>query len=280
MSEPTVKISQPSEPAIVSSPSTSDGQTTQQFPSNAITLPSKGLLYPEGHPLRQGFIELKWMTAKEENILTTESYIKQDIVIDKFLQSMIVSPKFDYEDLLIGDKDALVIGSRIYGYGEEYEVTVTAPSQKQQNVKIDLNDIKPREVDYDSFNADNEFVYEFDSRKTGKTKLVFKLLTIRDTKEIEDRLKKYRKAGSADTQITSRLFQMIVSVNGETDRHIVKAFIDNDFLAQDSRKFREYVNKLQPGMNMEIELVDEETSEPFRSKVAIEPHFFWPDSRV
>lgn len=272
MSEPIVKVSQP-QPV-------EEPIKAEKYPTNVVQLPSQGLLYPEGHPLRQGWVELKWMTAKEENILTTESYIQQDIVIDKFLQSMIISPKFNYDDLIIGDKDALIIASRIYGYGEEYEIKVTAPSGKEQTVVVNLNDIKPREVEIEKFNGENTFEYEFESRKTGKTKLTFKFLTIKDNREINERLKKYKKAGSPDTQITSRLFQMITSVNGETEPNVIKMFIDNDFLATDSRKFREFVNSIQPGMNMEIELVDEATGEPFRTKVTIEPSFFWPDIRV
>jgi hypothetical protein len=90
-----------------------------KFPTEVVELPSKGLLYPEGHPLSSGTVEIKYMTAKEEDILTNLNYIKQGIVIDKLLQSLIVTP-FDYDDLLVGDKNSLMISARVLGYGKEY----------------------------------------------------------------------------------------------------------------------------------------------------------------
>ena len=72
-----------------------------QFPTEEVTLPSKGLLYPEGSPLRKGVIEMKYMTAKEEDILTNQNYIANGTVIDKLIKSLIVS-EVDYNDLLIG----------------------------------------------------------------------------------------------------------------------------------------------------------------------------------
>lgn len=253
----------------------------QKFPTNIVELPSTGLLYPENHPLSKGTVEMKWMTGKEENILTTESYIKNDTVIDKFLESMVVSPKFKYDDLLIGDKDALIIASRIYGHGEEYTFTVATPSGNKQEVTVNLNDVKHLSPHLAAFNGQNSFEYSFVSKKTGETIiLTFKFLTVGDNNEIKDRLKKYKKVGSPDAQVTSRLFQMITSVNGDTNPMIIKAFVENDFFVQDSRKFREYVKSIQPGIDTEIEVVDEATGEPFRSKIDIGLQFFWPDAGV
>jgi hypothetical protein len=93
-----------------------------KLPTEMVELPSKGLLYPEGHPLAEGKIEMKYMTAKEEDILTNQNYIRQGIVIDKLLQSLIVT-KFDYNDLLIGDKDAIMMAARVLGYGKDYKFT-------------------------------------------------------------------------------------------------------------------------------------------------------------
>lgn len=249
------------------------------FPTNIVPLPSKGLLYDSMNPLSQGSVEMKFMTAKEENILTTESYITQRVVIDKFLQSMVVSPKFNYDTLLIGDKDALVIASRIYGYGEMYNIEVNTPSGRKMKVEINLQDLKWKEVDESIYANGNRFTYQFENR-VGKYTLEFKFLTVGDQKKIDEKLKKYRVVGSADTQVTTRLQQMILSVNGSEDPNFIRLFIDNEFLANDSRKFREYVASIQPGVNMEIELEDEDTGEPFRTDVTVGPSFFWPDSRV
>lgn len=247
------------------------------YPSNIVQLPSKGLLYPEDHPLRSGKIEMKFMTAKEENILTTESYIKDGTVIDKFLQSMIVSPKFNYDDLLIGDKDALLIASRIYGYGENYDIVVNTPSGNKQNVTINLSELTNKDIDETLYGNGNDFSY---TTPLGGKVLRFRLLTVGNQKAIDAKLKKYRKAGSADSQITTRLCEMITSVDGNSDQVFIKLFVENELRAPDSRSFREYVASIQCGVNMEIELVDEETGDSFRTSIAIGPNFFWPDAGV
>jgi hypothetical protein len=252
-------------------------QKSNLFPNNIIALPSKGLLYEVVNPLSKGTVEMKFMTTKEENILTTESYIKQGVVIDKFLQSMVISPKFNYDSLLIGDKDALIVASRIYGYGEIYPIEVTTPSGKKQKVEINLEEIENKEVDESLFTTgENRFNYAVNGRN-GKFEIEFKLLTVGDQKKIDERLKKYKTAGKEDRQISARLQQMITSVNGNSDANFIQVFVENDFLAKDSRAFRDYVSKLQPGPNMEIELTDEETGDSFRTQITIGPNFFWPD---
>ena len=252
-------------------------QKSNLFPNNIIALPSKGLLYEVDNPLSKGTVEMKFMTTKEENILTTESYIKQGVVIDKFLQSMVISPKFNYDSLLIGDKDALIVASRIYGYGEIYPIEVTTPSGKKQKVEINLEEIENKEVDESLFTTgENRFNYAVNGRN-GKFEIEFKLLTVGDQKKIDERLKKYKTAGKEDRQISARLQQMITSVNGNSDANFIQVFVENDFLAKDSRAFRDYVSKLQPGPNMEIELTDEETGDSFRTQITIGPNFFWPD---
>lgn len=249
------------------------------FPHNAVSLPSKGLVYELDNPLSKGLVEMKFMTTKEENILTTESYIKQGIVIDKFLQSVIISPKFNYDSLLIGDKDALILASRIYGYGEIYTIEVTTPSGNKQKVDINLEEVPNKELKEDLFKNENRFVYEYESRNQ-KYSIEFKLLTVGDQKRIDERLKKYKTIGKEDKQVTIRLEEMILSVNGNSDKNFITLFLENEFLAKDSRKFREYAASIQPGPIMEIEVIDEVTGEPFRTQITIRPDFFWPDAGI
>ena len=117
------------------------------FPTEVVELPSKGLLYPEDSPLSSGTIEMKYMTAKEEDILTNINYLQQGIVIDKLLQSLIVSD-VNYDDLLLGDKNALLIAARVLGYGKDYEITyggekVTVDLSKLENKILEMaQDIK------------------------------------------------------------------------------------------------------------------------------------------
>jgi hypothetical protein len=112
-----------------------------KFPTELVDLPSKGLLYPKDHPLSSGKVELKYMTAKEEDILTNQNYLKDGTVIDKLLQSLIVT-KFNYDDLLVGDKNSILIAARVLGYGKDYTFNyngdeITPKSSIFQNNQID-----------------------------------------------------------------------------------------------------------------------------------------------
>tara|TARA_R110000822_G_scaffold128195_20_gene263938 strand:- start:485 stop:1420 length:936 start_codon:yes stop_codon:yes gene_type:complete len=248
-----------------------EGNKKSSYPTMIVDLPSKGLLYAENNPLSVGTVEMKFMTAKEEDILTTESYIKKGVVLDKLFQSLIVS-KINYDTMLIGDRDAVMISARIYGYGEIYESKITTPSGETQTVTIDLNDIPHKELDESIYSErDNKFQFT----TSAGNKIEFKLLTNGDQKEIQNNLKKVKRGDSRDTQLTSRLFQMIQSIDGNDDPRFIKAFIENDFRAMDSRKFREYVNDIQPGIDMSIDVVDEGTGDSFRTNIAIGLDFFW-----
>ena len=112
-----------------------------KFPTEMVELPSKGLLYPEGHPLSNGKVEMKYMTAKEEDILTNQNYIKQGVVIDKLLQSLLVT-KFNFDDLLTGDKNAIMIAARVLGYGKDYAFTYNG-----EEINIDLSQLRTIELD-------------------------------------------------------------------------------------------------------------------------------------
>lgn len=244
------------------------------FPTEIVELPSKGVLYPEGHPLRDGKVEIKYMTAKEEDILSTESYIKSGVVIDKLLQSLIVSPKFDYNDLIIGDKNAIMFAARAYGYGENYEFTVTAPSGNKQTASINLHEIKHKELPENL--TVNDFVFTLPK---SKQVINFKVLTVKDDQEIESALKKTRPAGSRDPRLTLTMGKMITAVDGVTEPGVIKGAVEN-MLVSDGRALREYASSVQPNINLEIDCVDEVTGETFQSSIALGPKFFWPDARV
>ena len=111
-----------------------------KFPTEMVSLPSKGLLYPKENPLSSGQIEMKYMTAKEEDILTNANFIKNQTVIDKLLQALITS-KVNFDDILIGDKNAILVAARILGYGKDYSI-----EYKGQQQVIDLTTLKDKEL--------------------------------------------------------------------------------------------------------------------------------------
>jgi len=242
------------------------------IPTETVELPSKGLLYPESSPLASGSIEMKYMTAKEEDILTNQNYIQKGIVVDKLLESLIVT-KVDYNDILIGDKDALLIASRILGYGKDYEFTFAG-----EKIKVDLTTLPNIELDASLVEGrKNEFTYKLPY--TDNT-ITFKLLTQRDEKAIQKELDGLKKvAPNSSQELSTRMKYMITSINGSTERPVVREFVDKAFLAKDARAFREYYGKIVPGIDTTIshefgDGVEEDLTIP------INANFLWPDFGV
>jgi hypothetical protein len=267
----TTKLAQEHEAAIV------EQNKQNLFPTQVVPLPSKGLLYPSDNPLSLGYVELKYMTAKEEDILTTESYIKSGVVLDRLFQSLIVS-KVNYDDILLGDKNAIMVAARIYGYGEKYETSITTPNGTSQKFTVDLTELKHKEFDVSKIvPGENRFTFKLPVR--GNV-IEFKLLTNGDQKKIDDFLKKSRRPDGRDQQLTTRLRHMILSVDGETDPAFIRLFIENELLAPDSRALREYIKEVQPDVDMSVEVFDEDTGEPFRGSITLGLDFFWPDLRT
>ena len=249
---------------------------TSAFPTQMVELPSKGLVYPPESPMATGLVEIKYMTAKEEDILTTESYIRNNIVYDKLLQSIIVNPLVVrlYDQLLVGDRNALIIAARLYGHGEIYDIEVDTPSGNKQKVSVDLNDLKPKELtNLDLYKNQNQFFFK---TPFGKNNIEFKLMTVGADKAVSTKLKNYKAAGR-DTQLTDRLKAMIISVDGNDDPNFINLFVEG-MLARDVKEFRKYIAEIQPNINMEIEVVDEATGEPFPHSVTLDASFFWSNT--
>ena len=246
--------------------------TNFTLPTEQVDLPSKGLLYPKDSPLASGTIEMKYMTAKEEDILTNQNYIQKGIVVDKLLESLIVT-KVNYKDLLIGDKDALLIASRILGYGKDYSFTYAG-----EDISVDLTTLKNKELD-STLIVDGKNEFTFDLPHTDNV-ITFRLLTQKNEKEIQreiDGLKKITPSATKD--LSTRMKHMITSINGVTENSAVRDFVDNGFLAKDARAFREYYGKIVPGINTTIshefaDGVEEDLAIP------INANFLWPDFGV
>jgi hypothetical protein len=238
-----------------------------KIPTEEISLPSKGLLYPESSPLASGRISMKYMTAKEEDILTNANYIRQGIVIDKLLQSLIVTP-IDYNELLVGDKNAIMIAARVLGYGKDYNFTYNG-----KEVTVDLSVLEDKKVDESLFNRGvNEF--SFTTPKI-ENNLTFRLLTHGDEKKIEAEVNGMKKVNpDVSTDITTRLKHMITSVNGDREQKSIRDFVDNHLLAPDARALREYYGKVTPDVNL-IFKPEDYTGEGIA--VPINLSFFWPD---
>jgi hypothetical protein len=245
-----------------------------KFPTEIIQLPSGGKLYPEGHPLASGTVEMKYMTAREEDILTNQSYIKQGVVLDKLFQSLLVT-EFDYNDILVGDKNAIMIAARVLGYGKEYEFEATGPSGTKQTITADLTKLGEKDVDTSSI--DNETQTITLTLPASKRTVTIQLMTHGIQKKI-DREKQGLKKLKRDASVTTMLKHVITSIDGDDETKTIRHFVDNELFALDSRYMRNEIKKVTPDINLEIDCIDEEDGEPFRCAVDIGLDFFWPDS--
>jgi hypothetical protein len=249
-----------------------------KFPTEFIDLPSKGLLYPADSELAKGVVEMKYMTAREEDILTSANLIKQGVVLDKLFQSLIVS-SINYNDLLIGDKNAIMIAARVLGYGKDYEVEITdpfSPDDKQKEV-IDLTSIQPKEYDFDSITPNqNEFEVKL---PISKRQVVFRLMTHGLEAKIKEEVKsqlKFTKASGIDRDLSTRMKYMIVSVDGNQDRPYINNFVDNELFAQDAKFLRERIKQTTPDLDMTFVFTSNITGESQVMDMPMDVSFFWP----
>lgn len=244
---------------------------TSKFPSEIVELPSKGLLYSEDSPLKSGKIEMKYMSAKEEDILTNQNYISKGVVIDKLLQALIVDDKVSYGDLLVGDKNALLVAARVLGYGKEYEFNYGGEKEV-----IDLSQLKEKDVEWSKF-KEGENSFEFTLPASGKN-ITFKLLTHADEKKIEAELKGLAKIHKDNVpELTTRLKYMITSVDGESESKTVRDFVDKELLAIDSRAIRKAISDLQPDVDLKFY---PSTGPEEGVDIPIGINFLYPDARI
>ena len=259
-----------------------------KFPTEIIELPSKGLIYEKDNPLSSGKIEMKYMTAKEEDILTTQSYIKDGSVLDRLFQALIISngegAPVKYTDITVGDKNAVMVSARILGYGKDYEVEIDDPTQPGtiQKETIDLTQFESTE--YDGTNQTelhkNEFSYELPQ---SKRTITFQALTESKERKIKHQLEEQKKKSrrvkdATDKQLTTRLKNTILSIDGDTSQESINHFVDNELFAADSRALRGQINSVVPDIDLTYEFISEETGERRDMLLPMGVTFFWPQS--
>lgn len=252
--------------------------TKYDFPTEVIGLPSNGLIYPETNPLSIGTIEIKYMTAREEDILSSQNLIKKGIVLDKLFESVVVSEGVNIGDISIGDKNAILLATRILGYGAEYNVEVTDPfTLENQKVTIDLSKVKTKEIDETILNRENRYEFEL---PTSKKKIKFKLLTHKDEIDINAEIQALNRLTKGDNtisqEVSTRLRYIIQEVDGNNDRGFINNFVKNNLLARDSKVFRDYVKSISPDMDFKYEFTSELTGETEALDIPFGVGFFYP----
>ena len=244
------------------------------FPTEVISLPSKGLCYPEASPLSKGEITIKLMTAKEEDILTSSNLIRKGLVIDKLLESIVVEPGVALGDLLIGDKNAILIATRVLAYGPEYNVTVNDPVENEPvETKVDMGKLSIKEVDESKLNRQNEYPFVLPQ---SNVPIKFKLLTHADELAINKDIEAAEKTLKQGNEVTTRLRRIILEVDGNRDVGFISSFVVNQLRAADSRALRKYIQEITPDMDLTFDYTSPFTGEKEALRVPIGLDFFYP----
>jgi len=249
---------------------------TFDFPTQVISLPSEGRVYPESNPLSKGTLEIKYMTAREEDILADRNLINKGIVLQKLLESVVVQPGVNPDDLIVGDINAVYLATRMLGYGPDYDVEVTDPfSGEKQKVTIDLSQIQTKDIDFSKLNSQNRYELEL---PVSKKKLVVRLLTHKDEKDINaeiQALERLSKGKSVGTDVTTRFKYMIVEVDGNSDRGFINKFVPN-MLAGDTKALRAFFKEISPDLNMKFDFTSDVTGEMEALDIPFGISFFYP----
>jgi hypothetical protein len=280
MNDETITLTRPQTQNPVASQPSTESKSETKYPTEIIDLPSKGVFYSPDSALSSGTVELKMMTAKEEDILTNQNLIKRGIVLDRLLESLIVNKKVNISDFLLGDKNAIFFASRRLAYGDKYgPLQMKCPSCKESNeITVDLSEIKYKEFDetkYEKGINNFKFILPY-----AKRTVTYKLLTSGDEIAIENELKALQKIklNGTSPEVTTRLKYMITSVDGNTDKKFINSFVDNELMSRDSIELRRSIRENTPDVDANFNFVCEQCSHQERVAVPLSVTFFWPEA--
>jgi hypothetical protein len=233
-----------------------------KVPSIIIKLPSGGITYPTTNPCSTGQVEMRYMTAWDEDILTNASYIKEGVVLEKLLETLVVSPGFNWKTLIDADREWLIISARIAGYGEEYPVIVKAPTGNNITATVNLNKLKITPIPLTSC-GNGEFEYEL----AETHKLKFRFLSSWEMNNL-----------SAEAAVSSFLLASICEINGNRDKSEIEKFVRYQMTPAESKKFRQHVQQNVPTIDLTYDfsyVTPEGNEETFQSRFPIGSDFFW-----
>ena len=244
----------------------------------SVPLPSKGIIYEsEGSLFGTEHLEIKPMTAREEDILTSRAYIKNGSVISKLISSCLIDKSIEPDDLISGDRNALLIALRITGYGSDYELEISCPAcSKTSKNSFDLSSLRLKRLEIDPVEI-GQNLFEVRLPVTKKNVKV-KFLTGHDEREmmiINDRKKK--SGLNIDSSITDRLNRSIVEIEKITDRNKISMFVQN-MPVRDSLALRKFLDRYEPGVDMKSRMTCNHCHEESEVELPIGPTFFWPDA--
>lgn len=272
MSEGKIPIRRPVNPAELAKPA-----EQPRYPTDTVSLPTKGWFYPEGHPLSKGEVEIKQMTAREEDILANQDLIKRGLVLDKLLQSLIVNKDINVKEVLVTDKNAIFIAIRRFAYGDNYAVNFICPQcGVRAKIDIDLSLLKERTVDVEKFpKGQNNFSFTLPK---SNTVITYKILSQLDDDAIDKELEGLKKISKENvSEVTTRLKHIITSVNGSEDKETIRKFVDEELLAVDARALREAIKENTPEIDMTFDFKCSNCDCERRMGIPLGASFLWVD---
>jgi hypothetical protein len=265
-----------SSPVDTHAPAATASGLNYAVPTEFVQLPSRGKFYPEGHPLHgEKTVEIKYMTAKEEDILASTALIEQGVVIDRLLQNIVIGD-IDVETLLIGDRSAMMVAARISAYGNVYTSSIVCNHcVERQTYDFDLNKSTMIDQCFDkNFLEENHITIDKSSGifeielPISKIKVGVRLLIGADEKIEDSDIPK-------DSVVTTSLAKFITSVDGNNDKQVVSQFIDS-MLAADSRYLRVVIPSLTPTIDLKQDFVCKVCKAEDTREVPLSAEFFWP----
>lgn len=250
-----------------------------EIPQESVPLPSRGIIYPQDGSLHgKETLDIRPMTAREEDILTSRAYIKNGTVLTKLLQSCIVNKSIKPDDLISGDRNALLVSLRITGYGADYDVEVDCPEcSTKSKQSFDLSQLAIKRLEVEPIvQGDNLFEVQL---PVTKKNVRVKFLTGHDERDMMITNERKKKSGmKSETAITDRLARSIVSVEGVTDRNKLSFFVKN-LPARDSLALRRFLDKNEPGIVMKAWMNCSHCHEQSEVGLPMGASFFWPDTQ-
>jgi hypothetical protein len=273
----TIQIKRPiNVPDFVLKQHTDASQPKEKYPTETVPIATKGWFYPEGHPLSSGEIELKQVTAREEDILANQELIKKGTVLDKFMESLIINKSIKIDEIFIPDKNSIFIAIRRLAYGDDYNVQITCPTCSSKNkVVINLGELRYKDFNFEEHpKGQNNFTYKLPSGIT----ITYKLLNQIDEKSIDIELNNLKKISKeASGEITTRMKYLITSVDGNTDKMMIRKFIDEKLTSKDSLSFRKYIKENNPDVDMTFDFKCLNCDLERRLDMPLGVSFLWPD---
>jgi len=259
-------------------PITDNNESVFNFvtPTEFVELPTKGKFYPEGHALHNAeTIEIRHMTAKDTDILTSRALLKKGIAVERMLQNVIVDPNIRIDDLYSGDKNAVIVACRVNGFGPHYDTKVTCPScNVASEHSFNLEHVNVKEVEDDvKISSEGTFTVELPK---SEVEVECRLLSGKDEKKLFAASEKKKKYRLQDTSLTDQYKLFIVSVNGETERRWVEKFVDV-MPALDASYLRKTYEKMVPNVDMKHEFECSECEHESFIDIPFSADFFWPD---